>query len=232
MAEPRAVIFDLDDTLYPLRSFVLSGFAAVASEAAPTAGVSPARLVSTLRRASRRARGRELQQLCDRFDWPASDVARFIETVRRHTPRIRLPRATARVLAALRPRWRLGVLTNGVPAIQRRKVAALGLADLVDVVVFATECGDGTGKPDREPFDAVLDRLGTSPERSVFVGDDLEADIAGARRAGMRTIYVAPRVRRCGGRAGIRPDARVITLRSVPRVAERLVTGGSGVGRV
>jgi putative hydrolase of the HAD superfamily len=232
VAEPRAVVFDLDDTLYPLRSFVLSGFAAVANEAARTAGVPPARLASALRHAGRRARGRELQQLCDRFDLPASDVARFVETVRRHTPRIRLPRETTRILAALRPRWRLGVLTNGVPAIQRRKVAALGLADLVDAIVFATECGDGTGKPDRAPFDTVLDRLGTSPARSVFVGDDLEADIAGARGAGMRTIHVAPRARRSGRRAGIRPDAQVTTLRSVPRIAERLVTGGSGVSRI
>jgi HAD superfamily hydrolase (TIGR01509 family) len=188
--------------------------------------------VDTLRRASRRARGRELQQLCDRFDWPASDVARLIEIIRRHTPRIRLPRETVRVLAALRPGWRLGVLTNGLPAVQRRKVAALGLTELVDTIVFATECGDGSGKPDGAAFVTMLDRLGTAPRRAVFVGDDLEADMVGAHRVGMRTIHVSPLGRRQGVRSDSRSDVQVSTLRSVPRIAEQLVTGGSDVSRV
>ena len=226
MSERRAVVFDLDDTLYPVRSFVLSGFAAVAREVAGSLGVSPSRVLHTLRFARR---GCEFQQLCERLKLPMSDAARYVETVRRHTPHIRLPPETARVLAALRHGWRLGVLTNGVPAIQRRKVEALGLAGLVDTIVFAAECGDRTGKPDPAAFVAVLDQLGTSPERSVFVGDDPEADIAGARRAGMRTIHLAPRRRRSSGEPEIRSDARVSTLRSVPQIVERMVRGGDGV---
>lgn len=224
MPEPRAIVFDLDDTLYPLRRFVLSGFAAVAAVVARELGVPPERVTRTLRRASRAARGRELQQLCRRFSLPASDVARLVEIVREHTPHIRLPRETVRVLAALRPRWRLGVLTNGLAAIQRRKVAALGLAELVDAVVFAAECGDGRGKPARTAFLTVLDRLGTPADRTVFVGDDLDADIFGARRAGMRTIHVARGACRDGGTA-YAPDARVERLRSVPPTAARLVGG-------
>jgi putative hydrolase of the HAD superfamily len=229
MSEPRAVVFDLDDTLYPLRSFVQSGLAAVAHDVAREVELPLTRVVNALRRACRHARGRELQHLCDCFDLPASDATRFVDIVRRHTPHICLPRETVRVLTELRPHWRLGVLTNGVPSIQRRKVAALGLAELVDSIVFASECGDGTGKPDRTAFVAVLDHLGTSAERSVFVGDDLEADMAGARGAGMRTIYVAPHGRRSRSRTDIRLDAQVSTLRTVPRIAERLVAEGSGV---
>lgn len=224
MPEPRAIVFDLDDTLYPLRRFVLSGFAAVAAVVARELGVPPERVTRTLRRASRAARGRELQQLCRRFSLPASDVARLVEIVREHTPHIQLPRETVRVLAALRPRWRLGVLTNGLAAIQRRKVAALGLAGLVDAVVFAAECGDGRGKPARAAFLTVLDRLGTPADRTVFVGDDLDADIFGARRAGMRTIRVA-RGPCIDGRTAYAPDARVERLRSVPSIAARLVGG-------
>lgn len=232
MSENRAVVFDLDDTLYPVRSFWLSGFAAVADAVAHDVGVPPEGVVRTLRRASRVAKGRELQQLCDRFDLPASDAAKLLEIVRRHTPRIRLPRATVRILATLRPRWRLGVLTNGLPAVQRRKVAALGLAGLVDSIVFANECGDGSGKPDRAAFLTILDRLGTPPERSVFVGDNLETDMAGARRVGMPTILVAPGGRRSRDELGIEPDAQVKGLLSVPGIAARLVAGGNRVSRV
>jgi putative hydrolase of the HAD superfamily len=226
----RAVVFDLDDTLYPLRRFLLSGFAAVAEALAPDLGVPPERIAARLRGATRVARGRELQYLCRRFSLPISDVARLADIIRRHTPRIRLPRVTTEVLVALRPHWRIGVLTNGVPAIQRRKVAALGLADLVDVVVCAAECGEGRGKPEPEAFRTVLDRLGASADRAVFVGDDLDADIAGARRFGMRAIHLT-RQRRRGGGGDIHPDAQVTTIGSVPRVARRLLAGGRRASR-
>ena len=135
------------------------------------------------------------------------------------------------MLDALRSGWRIGVLTNGIPAVQRRKVAALGLGGHVDAIVFASECGDRTGKPDRAAFRAVLDRLAVSPERSVFVGDDLETDVFGAWRVGMRTIHVI------GGRRPIRhaavaPDVRVDRLRAVPAVAAQLVQGGCCVGSI
>jgi putative hydrolase of the HAD superfamily len=86
--------------------------------------------------------------------------------------------------------WRLGVLTNGLPDVQRRKVEALGLARLVDAVVYAQEWGSGRGKPDPEPFEAVRARLGTAAAATVFVGDDPWCDMYGARAAGMRTILM------------------------------------------
>jgi putative hydrolase of the HAD superfamily len=222
----RAVIFDLDDTLYPLRRFLLSGFAAVAEEVGREAAVAPARILKILRRASGVWRGRELDRLCDRIGLPRSSIPRLVEVIRQHPPRMRLPRETARVLAALRPRWRVGVLTNGMPDIQRRKVEALGLGELVDAIVFAAECGSGRGKPEAAAFRSALARLGTVARRTVFVGDDLVADVLGAQRIGMRTILVGSQRQQPGRGARVRPDARVRTLRSLPRVAGRLVAGG------
>jgi putative hydrolase of the HAD superfamily len=231
MSEARAVVFDLDDTLYPRRRFVLSGFAVVADHVARESGVPRARVFRALCHASHVAKGQEFQQLCDRIGWPRSEVTRLVSIVRSHTPRIRLARTTIRMLTALRPTWRIGVLTNGPVAVQRRKIAALGLPRLVDTVVFATECGTGQGKPDPAPFLAVLDRLNTHALRSVFVGDNLEADIFGASDVGMRTIHVVPIGGPFGGRVGgrgapVAPDARVRSVWRVPFVAERLVPGG------
>jgi HAD superfamily hydrolase (TIGR01509 family) len=222
----RAVIFDLDDTLYPLRRFLLSGFAAVADQVGREAGLAPARILRILRRASGAWRGRELDRLCGSIGLSRSVIPRLVEIIRRHPPRMRLPRETVRVLGALRPRWRVGVLTNGIPDIQRRKVAALGLEELVDAVVFAAECGSGRGKPEAAAFRSAMARLGTVPRRSVFVGDDLVADVLGAQRIGMRTILVGRRPQHPDQCTRVRPDARVRMLRSVPRVAGRLITGG------
>ena len=82
MSEPRAIVFDLDDTLYPLRRFVQSGFAAVADVAACEVGVPRHQLVAILRDARRWAPGMELQCLCNHFGLPASDVNRFVNIVR------------------------------------------------------------------------------------------------------------------------------------------------------
>jgi putative hydrolase of the HAD superfamily len=104
-------------------------------------------------------------------------------------------------------------------------VAALGLTEFVDAIVFAAECGDGRGKPDRAPFVAMLKALNVTADRAVFVGDDMAADILGASRVGMRAIHVDRDGWRGVNRAGVRPHARVQSLGSVPRVAARLVEG-------
>jgi ribonucleotide monophosphatase NagD (HAD superfamily) len=46
------------------------------------------------------------------------------------------------------------------------------------------------GKPSRAYFDAALAELGASAEEAVMVGDDVEADIGGAKAAGLRGILV------------------------------------------
>jgi len=228
VSEPRAIVFDLDDTLYPLRRFVRSGFAAVADVVACEVNVPRDEVVAVLRDACRCAPGRELQCLCSHFGLPARDVERFVNIVRTHWPDIRLPIETVRVLTNLRPSWRIGVLTNGRADTQRRKVAVLGLADFVDAVIFASECGDGRGKPDRAPFAAMLEELHVPADRTVFVGDDLHADVFGAIQAGMRAIHMERHGSR-GCRTGVRPDARVPSLGNVPRVAAGLVEGGRRV---
>jgi putative hydrolase of the HAD superfamily len=221
--EPRAILFDLDDTLYPYRAFVRSGFRAVGRRLAEERGLPTRVVLKVLRRALvGGARGRELQVLCERFALPASIVPELADVIREHTPLLRLPVETVRVLSSLRGSWRVGVVTNGTPRIQRRKIAALGLERFVDAVIFATEHGDGRGKPDATPFQTALARLGADASQSVFVGDDREADIDGAAAVGMRTIHLWAREAACdctGRGAGVHVNA----LAQVPETADRLV---------
>ena len=82
---------------------------------------------------------------------------------------------------------RLGVVTNGSSEMQRAKLRALGLADLVDVILVSGE--EGVAKPDAEIFHRAADRLRVRPEQCVFVGDNPHADVDGARRAGMLGVW-------------------------------------------
>lgn len=219
----RAVIFDLDDTLYPLERFVLSGFDEVASHLHALFGVDRLEAWTTLLQAFHNGgRGRELQICLARFGLPAAMVPSLVNVIRRHRPALALSPAAQQMLAALAPGWRIGVVTNGVPEIQARKVAALGLTDRVATIVYADALGCGTGKPDPAPFLEASRRLKVGVARTVFVGNDPVCDVFGAWRVGMRTIHVAGPAP-AAGRSALVADATVCSLTEVPDVAARLV---------
>ncbi len=224
MRNPRAVIFDLDDTLYPLEWFVQSGFAAAAQWLERDRGIPEDQSLDVLRRARRTGeRGREFQQLCATFQLPVSYIPMLVRLVREHEPLIHLPEESTATLGRMHQTWRVGVLTNGIPDVQRRKVRALKLVFNVDSIVFAADCGTGLGKPDPAAFLTVLERLGVESDRAVFVGDDPLADIHGAGLLGIRTIFVSPASLTDWPEGVMPPDVRVRSLLEVPDAAEWLV---------
>src|SRR5262249_42569648 len=153
MYRPRAIIFDLDDTLYPYDSFVQSGFAAAAAWLSDRMDIPRQTIIDLARRAHDQGeRGREFQRLCHRLQLPVSLVPALVNIVRQHDPKIHLPEDSRATLAILRRTWRVGVLTNGLPEVQRRKVRALGLEPDVNAIVYAADCGSGLGKPDPAAF--------------------------------------------------------------------------------
>ena len=219
----RGIVFDLDDTLYPERRFALSGFIAVAREAERLYGAPSGAGFAILRRALARGhRHTALQDLVSRFGLPGDAIELLRSVFRLHEPRLRLPRESAVVLRELKRDWKLGILTNGRPDVQARKIAALGLSDVVDVIVFGLDTG--AGKPELAAFSTVLDRLRVRPRESVFVGDDPQCDIMGARRAGMKTVRIRRGVH---GLALVTPDdeadAAIDSLKEVPTIAAGLV---------
>jgi epoxide hydrolase-like predicted phosphatase len=87
--------------------------------------------------------------------------------------------------AALRPRYRTGILSNSFVGAREREHAVYGFERLCDVVVYSHE--DGAEKPDPRCYLTVAQRLGVQPGEAVFV-DDAEARVAGARSVGMQAV--------------------------------------------
>jgi putative hydrolase of the HAD superfamily len=83
----------------------------------------------------------------------------------------------------------LGVVTNGHPELQSRKLDGLGITDHFEVVVHAGY--DAPAKPAAEPFHQALDVLGAEPPRAIHVGNKLESDVAGAHAAGLQSAWLA-----------------------------------------
>lgn len=97
---------------------------------------------------------------------------------------------TFTVLDALRPHFTTGILTNGFTTLQRGKINRYGLAAHVDFTLVSEEAG--YHKPDRRVFLKALEMAGAGPEQTLYVGDNLVADIQGARQAGLQPILVDP----------------------------------------
>ena len=192
MKKLRALIFDLDDTLYPERSYVLSGFRAVAEWARGNLGVSSDQVMAELV---------DLHDGGDRGDtfdrWLAkrrlnmeSLLPKFIEAYRSHSPSIRPFGIVPDMLSRLRASFRLGLVTDGYGGVQRLKLAALGLEGFFDAVVFSDDLGREAWKPSPRPFEAAMRALGTPASEAAYVADNPLKDFWGPRSLGMRTIRV------------------------------------------
>jgi putative hydrolase of the HAD superfamily len=95
------------------------------------------------------------------------------------------------VLAALKHRgYRVGVLSNTMwTAAHHTEVFARDdLDEYIDAAVYTSEIP--VAKPHADAFRMVLDALGLQAEESVYVGDRLWDDIAGAQQVGMRAIWI------------------------------------------
>lgn len=84
--------------------------------------------------------------------------------------------------------WRVGVLTNGSTTQQNAKLAAIGLAELVDVVCTSESLG--VSKPDPLAYQRICEELGCEPSDVLMIGDNLELDVLAARRAGLTARHL------------------------------------------
>ena len=186
----KAVVFDLDDTLYPERDFVLSGFRAVARWAEEGLGIQYNNgfllLISLFEHG---VRGDTFNQWLKRYDLPDNNyIPQMIDIYRQHIPQIKPFPEAINLLSQLNKEYKLGLITDGYLQVQKNKLDALALADFFDAIVFSDEWGRDYWKPHERPFVNVLEELGEQPEASVFIADNPAKDFYGARKVGMKSI--------------------------------------------
>jgi putative hydrolase of the HAD superfamily len=138
-------------------------------------------------------------------------------TTRRARQRL-LPGARE-LMAELATSYKLALLTNGAPDLQREKIAASGLESFFQAIAVSGE--HGIGKPKPEIFHRLLAELGVSADEAVMVGNSLERDIAGARNAGIRSIWI--RVPGSEEQAEVTPDHTITNLAEIPGILKELV---------
>jgi putative hydrolase of the HAD superfamily len=97
---------------------------------------------------------------------------------------------TITLLNHLQGRYRLHILTNGFEETQHRKLKETGLASYFEEVVTSDQVK--AHKPAARLFVTALRRAGATRRESLMIGDSWEADVLGARGAGMAQAYFNP----------------------------------------
>jgi putative hydrolase of the HAD superfamily len=222
----RGILFDLDDTLYEERHFFRSGFQAVA-RALVDRGFGPKDRALELLEQFHHHEGRDrvLQKLSAELKFPPEWIDGLVEIFRSHKPDIELAADAREVLGRLRKRYKLGCVTDGWAAVQRAKLLALGAESLLDAIVVADDYGRDKWKPSPFPFHKCCELLELSPDSCLFVGDNPQRDIRGARMAGLRCV----RLRRSASyfdamdaAADESPDLEVTTLSELEQKLDEL----------
>ena len=191
MKNLQAVVFDLDDTLYPEREYVRSGFRAVGEWVEERLGLSQAIVRAELQALfDAEFRGDTFQWWLSEQGLPETFSGEMVRIFRAHTPRITLYPDAELVLDELKPKYRLGLVTEGRRENQQAKIGALGLDRWIKAVVILGEEDREEWKPSRKPFDRVLGMLSTAGGEAVYVGDNPRKDFRGAREAGMATVRI------------------------------------------
>ena len=212
---PKAVLFDLDDTLWPIAPVIAAAETLLHDWLAQHAPkVAQQFSIEALRRhrldllnAQPHYHGNliELRRagLLAAFDATGENralvdqaVAQFLAA--RH--RVTLYDDVLPGLAWMQERLLVGSISNGNADLE-----IIGLAQHFKVSIAASEFG--VAKPDVSIFLAGCTALGVAPHEAVYVGDDLYFDVTGAQDAGMRAVWMNRRGSDAHLAAGVQPDA-------------------------
>lgn len=209
-----AVLFDLDDTLFAHRTAVAHGIVAHIDQLGGFDGVHTPDAVALWHaleekhyhsylegtldfEGQRRARARDFAAAHGVHLGDAASGAWFDEYFEHYTAAWTLHEDALRCLDALDeaiPGVGFGIITNGDPAFQQRKLDRVELTTRMRLDVhperFVTSGALGFAKPDARIFEAACAAFGVAPAEAVYVGDRLRTDAIGAASAGLTGVWL------------------------------------------
>jgi len=186
----RAVFFDLDNTLYDQRSFFRQVFAKVVCYITQQFDIDEVKVEQKIWEIFD-ARGSLytglFNDLLQYFDLPSTELKSILREYH-STPLVDLEvyADAKRFLASVKGQYKIGIITNGTPQTQRKKIVCLGLEDVFDIYVCTAEFD--APKPSSTCFVHAAKALNVETTDSIYVGDNPFVDFQGAKKAGMYTV--------------------------------------------
>lgn len=219
------LVFDLDDTLYPERQFALSGFKAAERWAAAELGIDG--LAADMTRLLDDGHLGQLFRMALAAKLPEHQpehLAGLLEAYRDHEPELALFDDAGWALAHFAGQAKLGLITDGTHRVQAKKVAALGIAQRFQEIVYTHALGGREfSKPHPQSYHVIEQALGADADRLVYIGDNPAKDFVVPNARGWTSIMVdRPEHRRIHHAAqvaaGGAPQHTIASLAELPAV--------------
>ena len=130
---------------------------------------------------------------------------------------VRIDGSAKNTLAKLHEKYKLGIVSNfAIPECIDKLLKKYSLDKLFDVIIVSATVNKR--KPSPEIFEKALVKLDVTAENAVFVGDTVDADIEGAKNAGMKAIYIERRLQK----ESVCPDQTIKNFGELPAAIEQL----------
>jgi putative hydrolase of the HAD superfamily len=188
----KAVVFDLDDTLYLERDYVASGFRAVAADLCLRSPLCEDEIFGWLwKQFLWGSRGNSFDRLLQKYPQLSSavTVSDLVTLYRSHTPRLELLQGIEDLLeAVIASGAQTGIITDGPVVSQTAKIRALGLDSRIGLLVKTGEWGAEFCKPHPRAYDRIATQTGIPARQCVYIGDNPEKDFLGAKSLGWSTV--------------------------------------------
>lgn len=186
----KAIIFDLDNTLYPEETYVQSGFKAVARYLSEKYDCDFDTLFSKIMDIfNEDGRGAVFDRLVNDLNFN-ENVSTLVYIYRYHFPEISLYSESITLLDNLKDNYKLSLITDGRAFVQKRKVDALDIEEYFDIIIFTDVLGEDYWKPSVEPYKLVLSMLKCDAKDAYYIGDDPYKDFKAPKELGMKSIQV------------------------------------------
>ena len=201
------IVFDMDDTLYPESSFVLSALAETGKYAEDRWGYQ--HFQSTLEKLFLQGEKTHLFQKAAQHnqspEFQPSQIDELLNFYRNHKPRS-LPwyPDALEIVPQLARQFSLGLISDGYLPVQSNKANALGVQRWFKEIIFTEELGRMHWKPAPTSFNLMMQRF--PGEKFTYIGDNPRKDFVAPRQLGWKTIQI------------LRPDGQHSVLSDQPQV--------------
>ena len=194
----KVVVFDLDDTLYKERGYLLSAYREIAAKMESRYGLEG--IFDRMHKWWQEGEN-VFQRLIDMYTLDLT-IDDLLAIYRSHVPAIRLDEETKCLLDRLHQHAVLGLITDGRSLTQRHKVEALGLTAYMDDADILISEETGFEKPSEEPFRHFMARYPSCTY--YYIGDNHTKDFVAPNHLGWTSICLLDDGRNIHKESGVR----------------------------
>ena len=182
----KAIIFDMDDTLYGEKEYVRSGYRAIAKTMPEIENME-----EKLWKAFEEKKSAIDEVLMQEGVYSEEVKQKCLTTYRFQEPEITLYEGVEELLVWLKEKgYKLGIITDGRPEGQRAKIKALGLEAMVDYIIVTDELGGiEYRKPNKAAFVKMQEVLGVAFEEMCYIGDNKKKDFIAPEMLQMKAFW-------------------------------------------